>query len=168
MTLSPCVSCRRHVRDDIAACPFCGAATSVAPAPEEAPRLVRGALMTFASASFAATLGACYGGAPMHHQGVNGPPSPPPPQTIMVEGDAVAVYRRAIVQARANGCTVAEVTPQVADVSCTDLNVRISPTTSGAGGGIELLCREPLEKCRSGVEKLISPTPAIEPIPPPP
>lgn len=166
MALTPCSSCRRHVRDD-ASCPFCGAEITAARPLEEAPRLVRGALMTLASAGFAATLGACYGGAPRYHE-VSAPPPLPPPQTIEVEGDAAEAYRRAIVQARANGCTVEEVTPEVADIRCPDLSVRISPTTTGAKGGIELQCREPLERCRSGVEKLISPTPAIEPIPPPP
>jgi hypothetical protein len=120
--------------------------------------------MTLASASFAATLGACYGGAPMRYHEVNAPQPPPPPQTIAVEGDAVEAYRRAITQARADGCTVNEVGTQTADITCKDLDVRIAPTT----GGIELLCREPFERCRSGVEKLISPTPPVEPIPPPP
>jgi hypothetical protein len=164
MKLQPCSSCRRHVRDE-GSCPFCGAAIVAASAEaSETPRLVRGALMTIASASFAATLGACYGGAPMRYHEAHPPPPPPPNQTIAVKGDAVEACNKAIAEAKKNGCTVDDQGNGVADIVCKDLDVRISP----AEGEIRLQCREPFDTCRSGVERLISPTPAIEPIPPPP
>ncbi|MGZ5966076.1 MAG: hypothetical protein ACXWP4_00315 [Polyangiales bacterium] len=166
MQLKPCSSCRRHVRHDVGTCPFCKAAIAESALPEsEAPRLARGMLMTLASAGFAATLGACYGGAPRYYQPAPPPPPPPPGEQVLeVKGDALEACNKAIAEAKKNGCTVDEAGGGVADIACKDLNVRIEPRE----GAVLLHCREPLDTCRSGVQKLISPTPPIEPIAPPP
>ena len=47
--LAPCPGCRRHVRAAEGGCPFCGAVLVVAPIPNAATRLARGALFVFAS-----------------------------------------------------------------------------------------------------------------------
>lgn len=62
--LSPCSTCRRHVRVTERACPFCGAeAPSTAPAlkalPRPSARLGTLALMTFRAAAVGMALGAC-------------------------------------------------------------------------------------------------------------
>lgn len=66
MSLAPCPSCARHVRRRESACPFCGVALALEPAPiarmVPAPRLGRAALFTF-GAALATTTSACVGSA---------------------------------------------------------------------------------------------------------
>ncbi|MBI5516780.1 MAG: hypothetical protein HY909_23550 [Deltaproteobacteria bacterium] len=70
--LVPCTSCSRHLRAEVAACPFCGAehVPEVLPAPRTAARLSRAAMVAFGSTVL---LAGCGGGvAPAY-----GAPAPP-------------------------------------------------------------------------------------------
>jgi hypothetical protein len=124
--------------------------------------------MTIASAGFAASLGACYG-APRSYQPPENPPPRPPPEMIAVEGNAVDACDRVIDQAEKNGCEVHKQGGGLAQIFCKDLRVNIRPGKTESGGpAVEIQCGEPYDTCRSSVEKMISPTPPVEPIPPPP
>ncbi len=54
MSFTPCLACRRHVRVDAAACPFCGASAPGAQAPAShtvRARLTRGAIFTLGASA---------------------------------------------------------------------------------------------------------------------
>ena len=71
--LAPCTHCRRHVRVDASACPFCaGPLALVAPMPRTLPRLSRGGLVALGASAILAGCGgdggqvaAMYGVPPM-------------------------------------------------------------------------------------------------------
>ena len=68
MSLRPCLSCTRHVRNSETACPFCGANLPAAPTlmPRSVAGLGRAAIMAFgaiaASAEMGCTVTPAYGG----------------------------------------------------------------------------------------------------------
>lgn len=63
MDLALCSGCRRHVRADEAACPFCGAAVrEAAPSLPAAPHLSRSQRYAIGAALAAGALSACRGG----------------------------------------------------------------------------------------------------------
>lgn len=85
MQLVLCPDCQRHVRDDAAACPFCGSshASHASPgSPVRVARLGRAAIMAFGVAASAASLGACAKEPDNIAQPYGAPPNPTPTPTV--------------------------------------------------------------------------------------
>ncbi len=76
----PCPHCRRHVRVEERACPFCGGAVAVAPTPAATLRLTRAAIMAFTTSLGVAAVGCPRSPEPVV-QPYGAPPTPTPTPT---------------------------------------------------------------------------------------